>query len=79
MLLIMAYILTFFHTQVSVYPQVVQPENPNSYRVRKREAFKLQRERKKARREGREANLLQPQLVLASSNENEASEAQTEC
>lgn len=77
MLLIMAYILTFFHTQVSVYPQVVQPENPDSYRVRKREAFKLQRERKKARREGREANLLQPQLVLASANE--ASEAQTEC
>lgn len=77
MLLIMAYILTFFHTQVSVYPQVVQPENPDSYRVRKREAFKLQRERKKARREAREANLLQPQLVLASANE--ASEAQTEC
>lgn len=77
MLLIMACILTFFHTQVSVYPQVVQPENPDSYRVRKREAFKLQRERKKARREGREANLLQPQLVLASANE--ASEAQTEC
>lgn len=77
MLLIMACILTFFHTQVSVYPQVVQPENPDSYRVRKREAFKLQRERKKARREAREANLLQPQLVLASANE--ASEAQTEC
>ncbi|XAR58284.1 hypothetical protein NMG60_11026722 [Bertholletia excelsa] len=52
--------------KVSVYPRVVQPENPNSYRVRKREAFKLQRERKKARRE---AYLLQPQLVLASVNE----------
>lgn len=61
--------------KVSVYPQVAQPENPNSYRARKRESFRLQRERRKARREG---NLLQPQLVLALANEA-SEEAQTEC
>ncbi|GAV64267.1 Ribosomal_L27 domain-containing protein [Cephalotus follicularis] len=49
--------------QISVYPRVVQPENLNSYRARKRENFRLQRERKKARKEGFVA---QPQLVLAS-------------
>ncbi|KAF5457396.1 hypothetical protein F2P56_021500 [Juglans regia] len=49
--------------KVSVYPRVVQPENPNSYRARKRESFRLQRERKKARAEGK---IAQPQLVLAS-------------
>ncbi|KAL8139966.1 hypothetical protein V2J09_005987 [Rumex salicifolius] len=49
--------------KISVYPRVVQPENPNSYRARKRENFRLQRERKKARKEG---ILLQPQLILAS-------------
>ncbi|KAK9272629.1 hypothetical protein L1049_003005 [Liquidambar formosana] len=49
--------------KVSVYPRVVQPENPNSYRARKREYFRMQRERKKARKEG---ILAQPQLVLAS-------------
>ncbi|XP_059640515.1 large ribosomal subunit protein bL27c [Cornus florida] len=53
--------------KVSVYPRVVQPENPNSYRVRKRESFRLQRERRKARREG---IVDQPQLVLASASEN---------
>ncbi|XP_052190874.1 50S ribosomal protein L27, chloroplastic [Diospyros lotus] len=53
--------------KVSVYPRVVQPENPNSYRARKRESFRLQRERRKARREG---NIIQPQLVLASVNED---------
>ncbi|KAJ4830221.1 60S ribosomal protein L27 [Turnera subulata] len=52
--------------KISVYPRVVQPENPNSYRARKREAFRLQRERKKARKEGFVA---QPQLVLASSGD----------
>jgi len=46
-----------------VYPREIQPENPNSYRARKRENFRLQRERKKARKEGIVA---QPQLVLAS-------------
>ncbi|KAK9925524.1 hypothetical protein M0R45_033846 [Rubus argutus] len=53
--------------KVSVYPRVVQPENPNSYRVRKRENFRLQREKKKARKEG---YILQnnPQLVLASAD-----------
>lgn len=49
--------------KVSVYPREVQPENPNSYRARKREYFRLQRERKKARQEG---NVAQPQLLLAS-------------
>ncbi|XP_077227822.1 ribosomal protein large subunit 27 [Tasmannia lanceolata] len=48
--------------KISVYPRVEQPENPNSYRARKRENFRLQRERRKARKEG----LVSPQLVLAS-------------
>lgn len=52
--------------QVSVYPRVVQPENPNSCRARKREYFRMQRERKKARKEG---IALEPQLVLASASE----------
>ncbi|XP_064949827.1 large ribosomal subunit protein bL27c-like [Musa acuminata AAA Group] len=51
--------------KVSVYPRVEQPENPNSYKARKREYFLLQRERKKARKEG----VVSPQLVLASSEE----------
>ncbi|XP_065880079.1 large ribosomal subunit protein bL27c [Euphorbia lathyris] len=49
--------------KISVYPRVIQPENPNSYRARKRENFRLQRERKKARKEG---YVGEPQLVLAS-------------
>lgn len=53
--------------QVSVYPRVVQPENPNSYRARKRESFRLQRERRKARKEG---IVSQPQLILASVTDN---------
>ena len=57
-----------FTQQVSVYPREVQLENPNSYRARKRESFRLQRERRKARREG---NFVEPQLVLASANEGE--------
>ncbi|KAG0452601.1 hypothetical protein HPP92_025265 [Vanilla planifolia] len=48
--------------KISVYPRVEQPENSNSYRARKREYFRLQRERKKAKKEG----ILSPQLVLAS-------------
>ncbi|CAK9175130.1 unnamed protein product [Ilex paraguariensis] len=55
--------------KISVYPRVVQPENPNSYRARKRESFRLQRERRKARRELREGIVVQPQLVLASASE----------
>ncbi|XP_050383952.1 50S ribosomal protein L27, chloroplastic isoform X2 [Argentina anserina] len=53
--------------KVSVYPREIQPGNPNSYRVRKRENFKLQREKKKARKE---RYILQnnPQLVLASAD-----------
>ena len=47
---------------MSVYPREIQPENPNSYRARKREYFRLQRERKKARKEGL---VVEPQLVLA--------------
>ncbi|KAL0450806.1 UNVERIFIED_CONTAM: putative phytol kinase, chloroplastic [Sesamum latifolium] len=50
--------------KVSVYPRETQPENPNSYRARKRESFRLQRERRRARREG---TVTEPQLVLASS------------
>lgn len=63
--------------KVSVYPRELQPENPNSYRARKRESFRLQRERRKARKEAREANLVEPQLVLASIGE--ASETNPVC
>ncbi|KAF5748718.1 50S ribosomal protein L27 chloroplastic [Tripterygium wilfordii] len=52
--------------KISVYAREVQPENPNSYRARKREYFRMQRERKKARREA----FFQPQLVLASAAES---------
>lgn len=55
--------------QVSVYPHIAQPENPNSYKARKREAFRLQRERRKARKEGNFE--VPPQLlVLASADES---------
>ncbi|XP_019184095.1 PREDICTED: 50S ribosomal protein L27, chloroplastic [Ipomoea nil] len=55
--------------KISVYPQIAQPENPNSYRARKKEAFRLQRERRKARREGNFD--VPPQLlVLASADES---------
>ncbi|KAF8013119.1 hypothetical protein BT93_I1098 [Corymbia citriodora subsp. variegata] len=56
--------------KISVYPREVQPENPNSYRARKREYFRMQRERKKARKEGIVAS---PQLVLASANDTSES------
>ncbi|KAJ4968199.1 hypothetical protein NE237_014900 [Protea cynaroides] len=49
--------------KVSVYPRVEQPENPNSYRARKRESFRMQRERRKARKAG---IVPQPQMILAS-------------
>ncbi|XP_047977397.1 50S ribosomal protein L27, chloroplastic-like [Salvia hispanica] len=52
--------------KISVYPREVQPENPNSYRARKRESFRLQRERRRARRDIREGIVAEPQLVLAS-------------
>lgn len=55
--------MDFYGLQVSVYPREVQPENPNSYRVRKRENFRLQRERKKARIG---SIIAQSQIVLAS-------------
>ncbi|KAM2014289.1 hypothetical protein TB2_044638 [Malus domestica] len=57
--------------KISVYPREVQPENPNSYRVKKRENFRLQRERKKARKEG---YILQnkPELILASADAADA-------
>ncbi|KAL5724834.1 60S ribosomal protein L27 [Ranunculus cassubicifolius] len=55
--------------QVSVYPREIIPENPNSYRVRKRESFKLQRERRKARQEAYVKP--KPELVLASVDESE--------
>ncbi|XP_074294248.1 large ribosomal subunit protein bL27c-like [Silene latifolia] len=54
--------------KVSVYPREVQPENPNSYRARKRENFRLQREKKKARKEG---YLVNPQFIVASAATNE--------
>lgn len=57
--------------KVSVYPREVQPENPNSYRARKRESFRLQREKKKARREGYS---VEPQLILASAAAENAEE-----
>lgn len=50
--------------KISVYPREVQPENPNSYKVRTREAFRMQRERKKARKEG--YAIPKPELILAS-------------
>jgi len=62
-----------FLLQVSVYPYEKQPENPNSYRARKREYFRMQRERKKARAEG----AVEPQLVLAAVDEN--SEVSADC
>ncbi|XP_004499828.1 large ribosomal subunit protein bL27c [Cicer arietinum] len=49
--------------KISVYPQEVQPQNPDSYRARKIEYFRMRRERKKAAQERR---ALQPQLILAS-------------
>ncbi|KAK4261772.1 hypothetical protein QN277_004727 [Acacia crassicarpa] len=52
--------------KVSVYPREVQPENPNSYRARKREYFRMRRERKKAKEE---AAIVESQLVLASADE----------
>ncbi|KAF2567154.1 50S ribosomal protein L27 [Hirschfeldia incana] len=52
--------------KISVYPREVVPENPNSYRARKREAFRVQREKKKARRENYTYTLPTPELVLAS-------------
>ncbi|EXC33368.1 50S ribosomal protein L27 [Morus notabilis] len=53
--------------KISVYPREVQPENPNSYRARKKEYFRMQRERRKARQEG---IVPEPQLVLASANDD---------
>ncbi|KAK9670084.1 hypothetical protein RND81_13G176000 [Saponaria officinalis] len=57
--------------KVSVYPREVQPENPNSYRARKREYFRLQREKKKARKEG---YMAEPQLIIASSTGDESND-----
>nr|ACN37040.1 unknown [Zea mays] len=59
--------------KVSVYPYEKEPENPNSYRARKREYFRMRRERKKARAEG----AAEPQLVLAAVDEN--SEVSADC
>ena len=56
--------IQLFLLQVSVYPYEKQPENPNSYRARKRENFRLQRERLKARAEG----TYEPELVLAAAD-----------
>ncbi|XLR61541.1 hypothetical protein S83_012213, partial [Arachis hypogaea] len=40
-----------------VYPREVQPENPNSYRARKREYFTMRHKHRKAREAGAVANL----------------------
>ncbi|KAK9090108.1 hypothetical protein Sjap_023285 [Stephania japonica] len=53
-------------TKVSVYPRVEQPENPNSYKVRRREYFRMQRERRKARKE---EVILQVQFAMVSAEE----------
>nr|GEW51644.1 50S ribosomal protein L27, chloroplastic [Tanacetum cinerariifolium] len=63
--------------KVSVYPREVQPENPNSYRNRKRESFRLQRERRKARKELREGGVVEPLLVLASAATTETARKNT--
>ncbi|CAL5201504.1 unnamed protein product [Lathyrus oleraceus] len=52
--------------KISVYPQEVTPPNPDSYRARKIEYFRMRRERKKAAQERR---AFQPQLVLASADD----------
>ncbi|XP_057458486.1 50S ribosomal protein L27, chloroplastic [Lotus japonicus] len=52
--------------KISVYPREIPVENPNSYRARKREYFKMRREKKKARQEAR---ILRSQLVLASTDD----------
>ncbi|KAI3793870.1 hypothetical protein L1987_36493 [Smallanthus sonchifolius] len=65
--------------KVSVYPREVQPENPNSYRNRKRESFRLQRERRKARKELREGGVSEPLLVLASANDPETAVETPDC
>lgn len=62
--------------QISVYPQEAKQENPNSYRARKREYFRMRRERRKARLEGLEPFLgglvaePEPQLALASASDD---------
>ncbi|KAL8193584.1 hypothetical protein R6Q57_026719 [Mikania cordata] len=65
--------------KVSVYPREVQPENPNSYRNRKRESFRLQRERRKARKELREGSVAEPLLVLASAAADETTVENPDC
>ncbi|PWA70994.1 Ribosomal protein L27 [Artemisia annua] len=65
--------------KVSVYPREVVPENPNSYRNRKRESFRLQRERRKARKELREGGVVEPLLVLASATTTETAVENPDC
>ncbi|EPS70927.1 hypothetical protein M569_03836 [Genlisea aurea] len=43
--------------KISVYPHVPPPENPDSYRARKRESFKLQRLQRRRRRASEEENI----------------------
>ncbi|KAI5069142.1 hypothetical protein GOP47_0015443 [Adiantum capillus-veneris] len=52
--------------KVSVYPQEVQPENPHSYRIRRRNFFRLKRAQAKAYKEGSEVPTSYKQLVAAS-------------
>ncbi|WJX32600.1 60S ribosomal protein L27 [Trifolium repens] len=51
----------------NVYPQEVQPTNPDSYRARKIEYFQVRPERKKSAQERRD---FQPQLMTASSEDD---------
>lgn len=53
--------------KVSVYPRVVQPENPNSRKVRQREYYRLRREQQKAKK----MRISSPVLTLASAESKE--------
>lgn len=53
--------------KVSVYPCVVQPENPNSRKVKRREYYRLRREQQKARK----MRISSPVLALASAESKE--------
>ncbi|GLJ08887.1 hypothetical protein SUGI_0097610 [Cryptomeria japonica] len=55
--------------KVSVYPRVVQPENPNSRKVRQHEYYRLRREQQKAKK----MRISSPVLTLASSESKEPS------
>ncbi|KAK9065158.1 hypothetical protein SSX86_016541 [Deinandra increscens subsp. villosa] len=66
-------------TQTKNMLTISEPENPNSYRNRKRESFRLQRERRKARKELREGRIAEPVLVLASATAEETAVENPDC